>query len=168
MIVISDIDGTVCLSIFKNDGSQDQHSSGFQKALFDVPIMAWVINVIKVFQQARAVIFITGRGVHLNTITTMWVSKNLGINDFRIVNVGFENYQQYLTDKKARLDDAITECVACRLAPLEMIHVLEDDPAILDWLVAKAPELDAFMVHAIKDGKHRIAFPISKHQTRQS
>jgi hypothetical protein len=74
MIIISGIDGTLCTSIFKNDGTQDQDSPEFQAELLAVPLLPWVkVSGIKVFKQARVVILVTGRGVHLNGMTTTWL-----------------------------------------------------------------------------------------------
>ncbi len=104
MIIISAIDGTLCPSIFRSDGGQDQSSPAFQAELLAVPVLPWVKERgIKVFKQARVVILVTGRCVHLNGMTTTWIVLNIGITVFRIINVGFATHPQYIEAKEALL-----------------------------------------------------------------
>lgn len=159
-IIISDIDGTLCTSIFTNDGSQDQFDPSFHQALLDLPLLPWVIEKgLKAFQNARCVIFVTGRGIHLNCITATWILDKLGIHSFRMVNCTFTNYSQHVRDKKAYLQETIDQCIKARIRRYEPIHVLEDDPAVLEYLVDIAPGYDGIIIHSIQEGKHSITYP---------
>lgn len=162
MIIISDIDGTACPSIFKNDGSQDQQSPAFQAELLAVPLLPWIVDLdAKPFKQARFVYFVTGRGEHLNKITASWIHDKFGLKakTFTIMNIGFTTYQQYVVDKNAKLDSIIERCVKGRTSPFEPVHVIEDDKNILDHLVTVIKDMAGIIVHAVKDGKHSIVYP---------
>lgn len=160
MIIISDIDGSLCRSIFANDGSQDQEDPAFQRQLLELPILPWLVHLPPVFQNATCVIFVTGRGVHLNNITATWITDRLGIHRFTIVNAGFTTYDQYIKDKEVMLAEAIAQSIKARASRGECIHLIEDDPAILAWLVdVVAPGLDGIIVHQVKNGIHSIAYP---------
>ena len=161
MILIADIDGSLVQSIWANDGSSDQHDPAFQAALLALPALDWVLERgLHVFQQARDVMFVTGRGTCINDLTRQWVERELGIHEARIINVEFVNYQQYVADKEAAFDECIQQCIRGRESPLEMIHVIEDDPILIEFLAAMASDLDAVMIHAInKAGEHSIRYP---------
>jgi hypothetical protein len=70
-------------------------------------------------------------------------------------------HEQYVNDKEADLEECIRDCVKNRLMPkYELIHVYEDDPILLDFLVAVASELDGIMIHGITArGEHSIRYP---------
>lgn len=160
MIIISGIDGILCPSIFANDRSQDQQSPEFLQQLLAAPVLPWVTEAVsQKFRSARIVIFITGRGVHLNDITATWLRERLGIHSFRIANVNFTTNEQHVNDKIARLEEAISQCAREHASRYECIHVLEDIPAILDWLVGVAADMGIIMVHAIRDGEHQVIYP---------
>lgn len=157
---IWDIDGSLCESIFKNDNSQDQSSLEFQQQLSALPLFNWVLDDFGlVLKGAQRIIFITGRGKHLNEITRSWVSCNLQISKFEIVNVGFIDYEQYVSDKKLKLLDALDKCNETRESERDTIHLLEDDPRIISWDVKIAQEYQGVMVHQVEKGKHFIVYP---------
>jgi len=160
MIMISGIDGVLCPSIFASDGNQDRHSSEFQKQLLAVLAFPWVTEAVcSVFRTARIVIFISGRGVYLNDITTTWVRERLGIHSFYIVNAGLTTEDRDPDAKIASFDKAICQCVRARKAPHEQIHVLEDDPVNLDKLLEMARDLADVVVYEVRDGKGCIVCP---------
>jgi len=160
MIIISGIDGVLCPSIFTNDGSQDEESPEFQAQLLAVPLLPWVtVSLPNMYQKARIVIFVTRRGVHLNNITTTWVAERLHIHSFRIVNLGFTASHQYFDERRAFFDEAINQCMKARETFNENIHVLEEDPAILDYIVEMAKCLAGVVVYAIRDGELCIEYP---------
>jgi len=160
-ITISDLDGSLLESIFLNDGSQDQESAEFQDVLLAVPAFPWVNKYkIKLFQQARVVMFVTGRGIHLNPVTTTWIAENLEIKEFQIINVRFTTYKQYIEEKETAIDKIIDEYAQKRESPTEHIHIIEDDPKIIKWLIMHARCIEGIEVHAIlENGNHSIAFP---------
>jgi hypothetical protein len=145
-IMISDIDNTLCPQDMTRWHVDTNRTKAFAEHVLGLLPFDWVVERgIAAFKQAREVIFVTGRGIHLNVTTALWVQRNLGIDDFRIVNTPYHDAAQYVADKEAALETCITECVQGRI-PCEMIHVIEDDPVILDFLVAMANGIDAIIV----------------------
>lgn len=158
-ILISDIDNSLCPQDMTMWTPGTNKTKAFAEYILALPTLPWITErIIQTFQQATTVIFVTGRGMHLNVTTALWVQRNLGIEDFRIVNTSYINAGQYVADKEAALETCILDCVQGRM-PLEMIHVIEDDTTILDFLVAMASGIDAIMIHQIKDGTHSIRYP---------
>jgi hypothetical protein len=158
--IVSDIDGTIRL-FEKQKWSCNRRSPAFGNYLLHLPVLPWIEDIgRRAFSKARTIIFVTGGDVYLNDVNQQWLSENLDIVKAWIVNVPFVNHEQYVNDKERDLETCITECIKNRASRFEMIHVIEDDPLLLEFLVAVACELDAVMVHAISpEGKHSIRYP---------
>ena len=165
-MIVSDIDGSILRALFKN--AQDQTDPIWLQALASEPPFPWIdasgYPGATCFQQARLVVFITGRGGHLKALTETWIKANLRIEDFRVFYVGWINDEQYLADKKQRYRDVIDECLTLRIGfPYEYIHVIEDDTRLVAWLVDECEKrkMRATMVHQIVAGEHCIVYPQS-------
>jgi hypothetical protein len=160
MIIISDIDGSLCESIFDNTAARATVSPAFTERLLSLPLLDWVDPAT--FREATLVVFVTGRGIPLNPVTATWIQARLGIHSFQVVNVPFTSHAEYVSDKKRMLGGVLGELTAIAKVVHERVDVIEDDPSVLPYLVKEARNAPVpVFVHAVRDGERSFAYPVA-------
>jgi hypothetical protein len=140
MKFISDIDLTLLDSKEHFHGSSDddpvvlalQESFAFQSAIFDIVPYPWVKSWKRKFARATSITLISGRGEHLRSITDKWIRCKLGLQNVKLVLIGFRNEQQYLDDKTKHVIAEIREMDKIRGKNEHVLYFDDYKPTLLE------------------------------------